>query len=243
MNPERVLLMTLVAASCGWSQARFDAASVRLAAKDSQAQPCLCEPPGRVAYRSVPMLWILERAFGLQELQMEAPEWAKDLAFDVNAVMPPGASKEQIPFLLRTLLEERFRLQVRREKREVASFVMTALGTGVKMSVPPDGWESGFRNDRAGIHLRQRMNLSDFAGYLSTQLGRPVVNETGLAGMFAIELNFAPENLLARADGGVQLEPPLQTALREQLGLKLELEKRPADILVVERLDQSPGEN
>jgi uncharacterized protein (TIGR03435 family) len=85
--------------------------------------------------------------------------------------------------------------------------------------------------------------MNDFAGYLSTQLGRPVVNQTALTGIFAIALDFAPDNLLSRADGGIELAPPLQTAVREQLGLRLALERRVAEVLVIDHMEQIAGEN
>jgi uncharacterized protein (TIGR03435 family) len=90
------------------------------------------------------------------------------------------------------------------------------------------------------------ITMEEFTRQLSPVLRRPVVNETGLAGQFDFDIIFSPEGL-----GGALVGPPpasvsdapsLETALRDDLGLRLESRRGPVDVLVVDRLER-PTEN
>ena len=90
------------------------------------------------------------------------------------------------------------------------------------------------------------ITMEEFTRQLSPVLRRPVINETGLAGEFDYDVIFSPEGL-----GGALVGPPpasvsdapsLETALRDDLGLRLESRRGPVDVLVVDRLDR-PTEN
>jgi len=79
------------------------------------------------------------------------------------------------------------------------------------------------------------------AGALAGQLGRPVIDRTGLAGAFDFKLEWTPD--AAQADAApVDAGPSLFTALQEQLGLKLESTKAPAEVIVIDHVER-PSEN
>jgi uncharacterized protein (TIGR03435 family) len=86
--------------------------------------------------------------------------------------------------------------------------------------------------------------LSAFANNISGQVGRMVVDRTGLGGVWDFELTFAPERPLGPLPPGA--EPPpvdpnaptLFTAVQEQLGLKLDATKGPVDVLVIDGIEQ-----
>ncbi len=77
-----------------------------------------------------------------------------------------------------------------------------------------------------------------FANLLSRQLGRTVVDKTGLAGKYDLTLEWAPEESELHREPG----PSLFTAIQEQLGLKLESEKAPVEILAIDHIDRPLGE-
>jgi len=85
--------------------------------------------------------------------------------------------------------------------------------------------------------------MKDFAAYLSTQLDRPVVDETGLDGVFAVKLDFAPDSLLARPEHRDDLAPSLPDALLQQLGLKLESRRRQIQTVVIDQIEKVPTAN
>jgi uncharacterized protein (TIGR03435 family) len=117
--------------------------------------------------------------------------------------------------------------------------------------------------------LRTRMvckgqPVSAMLATLSNQLGRPVVDSTGLKAKYDITLDYAPDGLNGTtimmpppppqhdgaAGGGSPMAsaadaggPTIFTALQEQLGLKLEQRKGPVDLLVIDRMEKVPTEN
>ena len=238
-----VLTTLTVVAQPSVSPLVFEVASVRRAEPDPKVQACLCEPPGRVEYRTAPLKWIIERGFKLQDSQIDGPGWLDDTTFDIDAKLPKGASREDVPVMLRALLEERFHLMPRVESREASVFVLTTSSGGTKLKPPADDWVYGWHQDKTGIHLRQRTNMRDLASYLSMQLEGPVVDETRLEGVFAVQLDFVPNNLLVRSEGGGDLAPALPDALLQQLGLKLESRKRQIETLVIAQIDKVPTAN
>lgn len=96
------------------------------------------------------------------------------------------------------------------------------------------------------------MTMAELAGErLPDFVGRPVLDRTGLDGMFDFQIEFLVE--LRRGGGDVAAEPaaepaaetsgvPIFTALQQQLGLKLEPGKAPVSVLVVDRAEK-PTEN
>ena len=96
------------------------------------------------------------------------------------------------------------------------------------------------------------MRLSDFANAIGNLAGRIVVDKTGLIGTFDFTLTWTPDNLPQRPPGapeplvnGVPIDPngpSLFTAVQEQLGLKLDSQKAPVKVLVVDRAEK-PVEN
>jgi uncharacterized protein (TIGR03435 family) len=91
--------------------------------------------------------------------------------------------------------------------------------------------------------------IAQLTTLLGNQVGRPIIDKTGLTGAYDIQLSFMPEG--ARAGGpagplppGVPPPPPIDpdapslfTALQEQLGLKLESGRGPVDVIVIDRIE------
>jgi uncharacterized protein (TIGR03435 family) len=80
----------------------------------------------------------------------------------------------------------------------------------------PDGW-----------------TMTKLASYLSGVAGRPVVDRTGLAGTYGIELEFSTREGDDR--------PSIFTALQEQLGLRLDAGKAGIEMLVIDHIERPSG--
>jgi uncharacterized protein (TIGR03435 family) len=248
----RLTLVALIVSYAAFGQAAagppaFEVASIKHAEPDPKVQACVCETTGRIAYRIAPLEWIIERAYNLQAPQIAGPDWLGDERFDIDAKLPEGASAEQVPAMVRTLLAERFQLAAHIQNKEIPALVLTVAKGGPKMALATDGSVVNWHANRAGIHLRQKMSTADLAYYLSFQFQRPVVNETGLEGIFAITLDFAHETALPQPAGRrpqkVEPPPPLATAVQEQLGLRVEPGKRLVEVLVIDHIAKAPTEN
>lgn len=89
--------------------------------------------------------------------------------------------------------------------------------------------------------------MTDLAQGISAEIGRPVMDQTGLKGRYEIRMNFAPYATRA-ADGGTtpgqfDMMSILFTGLQDLLGLKLEASKQSVDVLVIDHAEKTPTEN
>jgi uncharacterized protein (TIGR03435 family) len=94
----------------------------------------MCEPTGRIAYRLTPLKFIIQRAYKLQDLQIEGPEWLTTERFDVDAKLPEGATLQQVPVMFQAMLAGRFQLSAHFVEKERTGFVLAVGTSGHKLS-------------------------------------------------------------------------------------------------------------
>jgi hypothetical protein len=169
------------------------------------------------------------------------PDGVGDERFDIVAKMEgdpapvmPGSGPDPMMLAMRRLLADRFKLAVHRETRELDIY---ALVMAAPLSI------CGVRQTFGRIQFGG-FPLSQFANGLAGQVGRVVVDRTGLTGMWDFELTFAAEPPRGPLPTGVELPPidpdapSLFTAIQEQLGLKLESTKGPVEVVVIDKVDR-----
>jgi uncharacterized protein (TIGR03435 family) len=215
-------------------------------------------------------------AFDQREV-VGGPDWIDTDRFDVVVQAPAGAAlngpdgfPSGVFAMVRALLADRFGLVTHDETRERPVYALTVaradrrLGNGLKRvdtdckeamirlavptpGPPPPGGPPCSFGGGAGRLLGNNVSLAMFASVLSRQVGRPVVDRTGVPDYFNITLEFSGD---ARTSNGppapqpapVDDGPSIFTALREQLGLKLEATRAPVDVLVIDKASH-PTEN
>jgi uncharacterized protein (TIGR03435 family) len=194
---------------------------------------------------------LLMRAYEVHRRQILGPEWLETKHFDVTAKLPDGANTKQIPKMLQALLTERFKLRVHNETKILPGFALIVGKGGPKMKT-----EEGERDLRRsagaqGLRIKGNGTMAQLAEVITDCLDRPVIDMTGLAGMFEVDLNWAreegPEMPLSVTPGQREASaapggPSIFTVLQE-LGLKLEPRKTPADFLVIDHIEPIPAEN
>ena len=144
--------------------------------------------------------------------------------------------------MLRALLEDRFHLKVHRETKEqpVYSLVVAKGGPRLKNSPTDDQPRMTLASKGQGLEMQfWNWDMTRLAGQISGNEGRKVLDKTGLSGEYDFTLSYVDDR---RAVGAQQDGPSLFTALQEQLGLKLESQKGPVEVLVIDHADQ-PAEN
>jgi uncharacterized protein (TIGR03435 family) len=182
-------------------------------------------------------LWNLIRfAYNLRDLQIQnAPDWFKKQGFDIQGKPAVPVSREQSLSMLQALLEDRFHLKFRYETRDQPAYLLTLADRG-KLQ-PAEEAKNGTL--RMG-DIRSAMTLAGLCQVLEFELDRPLVDRTGLSGAYSINLRYASERTApGAADPSL---PALSTALREQLGLRLESGRAPLDTFVIDGAEQ-PSEN
>jgi uncharacterized protein (TIGR03435 family) len=139
------------------------------------------------------------------------------------------------------MLEDRFKLKIRREPKSAPIYALIVDPGGLKLkeAQPGAGPAGGPSACPPGPgHIRAN-SIAMLVPVLNQSTGRKVVDKTGLTGFYQIDLSFAPEPLPPGADPNL---PSLSTALREQLGLRLVAETGLVDTFVVESVER-PSEN
>jgi uncharacterized protein (TIGR03435 family) len=190
--------------------------------------------------------WMLSDAFDVQ-VKVDAAtteRWSK---------LPQQPVDEERRAVLRELLAERFQLKLHREMREMPAFVLTVAKGGSKLQSPvtEKDLQAGIPQSRINFlgrgywqgHFALLSNLSrSLVG--QPEIGRPVVDKTGLTGQYDFTLRWTPvdnSSAAAPTDAGEQW-PSLFTALEEQLGLKLTPQKEQIEVIVMDSAEK-PSEN
>lgn len=157
--------------------------------------------------------------------------------------------------MIRSLLMNRFNLKVHYETRTLPVYALVAPkgASQLKEAKADDSVLSHFQIRGSGHIQSHSETTENLAQVLSELLGKEVVDKTRLTGRYDFTLNWAPdEGLLSDAaqaasggkfpNGPSQVSetsgPDLATALKEQLGLRLEIQKLPSQIVVIEHVDQ-----
>jgi uncharacterized protein (TIGR03435 family) len=271
-----VAVMLFAATHAAAQAPRFEVASVRPNASIDPGGSMSGLTGSQFTAINVPLRLVLLSAFELRDVQvLGAPEWLATARFDIVAKFPEGtqplAERRQ---MLQNLLVDRFQLLMHRESREIPVYRLVTAREDKRLGpklVPSDvdcaRWLADKKSQIIGqgpigpggarpacLMTGQRnyilggtRSMAQLARSLEFVVARPVVDETGLAGNFDIDLQWAPAP-------GVDLQEPvvsavadnggsLFTALQEQLGLKLEPGRAPVDILLVESVTRPTEKN
>jgi uncharacterized protein (TIGR03435 family) len=227
------VLILVVAALLAQS---FDAASIK--PRPPGPGTMMRETKGRIDYVGIPLLSVIARAYSVNFPQVIAPDWVYSDGYEIRATFPPNTPPEQVAVMLQTMLADRFHFAMHHEQRELSAYVLTVGKKGLKMKANPDG-RLTFNDptDAAGRHIVGTVTMPLLAQILSSFVGGPVVDQTGVEGLYDIGLVYSP-----RPDAAGDA-PSIYTALQDQLGLKLESKKAPFDVIVVDRIDKVPSDN
>jgi len=257
--PKVVAAMFIVVAGLARAQsadalAEFEVASVKPNNTDERMDYGV--RGDRLFGRNMPAIGWIEIAYKFRELQIVGPAWISQEKFDIEA--KAGNSGREMRPMLQSLLADRFKLTVHRETRESPVYSLVVGRGGIKMKPSKDQtpWSGDFPNGTPhgqptsgasptvlapGRFAGEAVPMSMFVTLLADQVGRPIVNRTGLTGRYDIDLRFAPGD----TDTSPQLDTAVSsvfTAIHEQLGMRLEPAKAPVEVLVIDHI-QRPSAN
>lgn len=193
---------------------------------------------------TVEMLLVL--GYNVQKNQIaDAPDWVKTARWNIEGLCNTDGEMNlpQLQTMIRKVLAERFGLKLHKDQREMAVYRLTVTKGGPKMTAgDPNGSPEQHPRDGSGQHSETMKNASmaELALVLEFRVDRPIVDQTGLNGRYDFTLKWTYDEDRAPTDGSAA--PSLFTAVQEQLGLKLEPVKAPADVLVIDQVER-PGEN
>ena len=171
-----------------------------------------------------------------------------DSRYAIVAKTDGTASRDQLMLMLQTLLMDRFHLAVHYEKRVLPVFAMTVSKDGPKQLRPatPDAvpdMSIDSAHPEGGQHwVFHNLPVSAVMGIMTNGLSRPLIDLTGMERKFDYDFILPTWN---RADGalGDHVVSDVFPELQRQLGLKIQAQTAPVDVLVVDHLDKAPTEN
>jgi uncharacterized protein (TIGR03435 family) len=205
---------------------------------------------------------LIRSAYQLQDFQIVGePAWGRSERFDIAAKTEGNPSKDEMFRMVRTLLEDRFRLRHHREERVLPIYALVRADDRPRRAMRPSSSNCGGTSstpgrptapDPAGCGLGGGFGVLDgrgatmemLANFLSTSIGRLVIDRTGLTGTYDITLRWTPDQASESLPGPApilavdQSGPSIFTALREQLGLRLDAQQGPVDVLVVDHAER-----
>jgi len=228
----------------------FEVASIKASDPGKRADCFMKGQPGGQTFigRCVPLRVLIKYAYKIADSQISnGPAWMDTEAYDFEAKTDRPVTRAEIATLFQKLLAERFKLQFHLETRTLPSMVLSMDKGGQKMT-PSEStyeWEIPITTMPGSIpkYKGTRCPMSYLAWWIGQQQNRPVIDKTELAGFWDFTLEYVPDGLAEKriavgnplpVDG-----PNLATALREQLGLKLESGKGPVDVYVIDHVEKA----
>jgi uncharacterized protein (TIGR03435 family) len=185
---------------------------------------------------------LIQSAFGIRDYQISGgPGWLGDDKIDITATTGTSkdlSDKELQPYL-QSLLGDRFRLRFHGETKELSVYSLVVAKSGMKLTAHPGEGDSStqIRNNSGKSSVTcANVSMASFASTLGGRLDRLVIDNTALQGRYDLNLEWAPN------PSPESTEPSIFTALREQLGLKLESTKGLVEIIVIDSIEK-PSEN
>jgi len=196
---------------------------------------------GRVTVRNMTLKQLIGAAYSVKDFQISGgPGWMEADRFSIDAVAEAKSTQKELAGMMQSLLGARFQLAIRRESRPFSGYAMVVAKGGMKIQ-PVEG-EGSSMNTNNGKLRTKHASMDRLADWVARQVGRPVVNETGVEGGFDFTLEWVPERGPRTDSSEAPSGPSLFTALTEQVGVRLESKKVPIEVLVIERAEK-PAEN
>jgi uncharacterized protein (TIGR03435 family) len=237
-----LLVFTSVVAYCQTpAHSEFEVASVRSAPINVSGQEKVALgvhiDGSHVRIASFSLRDLIVRAYGVKAAQVTGPDWIASERYDVNATLPTGSTGDDIPVMLQTLLTDRFKLKIHRDKKEFPVYALIIGKSPLKLTedaLDPETAESkgavnaAVSGSAAGVSVNlgrgayytfadnqfeaKKMSVNQLCLQLERYVDRPIINMTELKGTYDITLKLTPEDYQAMlirvaVNSGVVLPP------------------------------------
>ncbi len=258
---------TLVAQAPGPA---FEVASVKRAEPGKTGGRVRFLPGGRFVGENISLEFVIQQVYGLRDFQVIAAPPLKAIIkdgygarYEIEGKGREDSTPEQLREMAKALLADRFQLRVHKEARDLPIYALVPAGGGVKGARAPDGKGGGIESVAPGWIRGMGIGTGVLAGALSQYVDRPVIDRSTLNDVLDFDLTWttienagvgdAPsachpsfQEMAKRSSryalGATASCPSIFTAVREQLGLRLDAQLGPVDVLVIDAV-QFPAEN
>ena len=240
---------------------QFDVVSVKLHTPENRDSKMQLLPEG-VRLSNLPLQDFIVQAFGLALSDQIAglPSWANSERFDIEAKVASAdvaafkkLTLDQVRLMARPILTDRFKLLSHEEKKVLPFYALEVAKGGSKLQLSTMSSEDpNARTGTIGMGRAPNANgavmndltargvtMDRLASVLSQQgLGRVVLDNTGLTGRYDFKLTWTSDSGTATPNPADTSGPSIFTALSEQLGIKLDPQKGPVPVLVIDHIEE-----
>ena len=240
-----------IALAVGAAAQTFEVASIKASKDGDPGSWVMQDQSGNLTTHNATLKRLIVFAYGVREHQVAGgPSWMDSALFDIIAKPETHAtSGNEFKSMVRALLSDRFQLKVHQDTREMPIYALHVGKGGPKLTEWKDTVGPSC-SAMAGELTCHKIRMVDLCDELARKLGRSVADKTGIAGNFDLHMTWTPDMFqvpglsevgtapAASGAGG----PSIFNALQEQLGLKLEADKGPVPVVVVDSAER-PSEN
>jgi uncharacterized protein (TIGR03435 family) len=205
----------------------------------------------RYDVRKVTMIDLIRLAYGFEpDNVLGGPDWLLITRFDIAAKAPQSTSPHDLQLMLQSLLADRFKLVLHKDVSLVPAFALKMTGDKPKIKVADRSGDAECKyqpqpgNSVYTVYSCRNMTMAGFVQQLRAMAGDyladPVVDATGLTGEWDFDLKWNYRSQILA--NGVE-RTTIFRALDQQLGLRLTAEKAPAEVIVIDSVNEKPTDN
>ena len=233
----------------------FDVAAIHQHTPEPHEHNSIWSSPTDTHFRAanVSLIGLIHWAFEMPETRIfNAPGWAGSTWFNIEASSDASVDEKMAHLasdvarlrkekMVQALLADRFKLATHFETRELPVYELIVARGAPKLGEPHlEG--TTINHGRDHLEVQGGDSLALLAEELSKEVGRPVVDKTGIAGRYDLKVRWTPDGMAASGASSVDAPPSIFTALEEQLGLKLRPGKGPVQVLMIDHAEM-PSQN
>jgi len=263
---------SVLAQSAEVAHRQFDVAAIKPNNSGANVLGIRVVPGGGLRAVNATLRSLISEAYQVRDFELSGgPSWLGSARYDIEAKgqLDPGSQEQtglQVMKMLQALLADRFQLRVHRQTKEMPIYALLVAKNGPNLQasreacfdptagIPPPptlpgqspSRPCGGFNNSSNQMLGASVGMARFAANLSRFTGRTVVDRTGLKGTYDVALRWTPDEGQAWLPTGPlptdDSQPSIFSAVQEQLGLKLESQRGPVEVLVIDRAEK-PSEN
>jgi uncharacterized protein (TIGR03435 family) len=251
MRATLLLVMSIIGTGCFVfgqtvpAPSRFDVVSIKPSTALNTNKTFRFTPDGGFRAGNYSLKDLIRLGWDVRNFQIAGgPGWLDTERYDVqtkpDAPFSPLSAEGEVRNreMVQRMLQDRFRLQVHEQKKEMNVYYLVLAQGSPKLKRTGDAREPATQmRDGRGQMWATKFDMDLFARYLGGELGFPVIDQTGLTGVYDFELAWNPDD--GKTEGGTDSHPTMVTAIKEQLGLELKRGKGSVEMVVVDSAEKA----